>query len=825
MQSFKSQAEMLINNGYEIVPIESGQKFPAVTGWNIKSFTADDITAGVGVKTGNGVMALDIDILDEEVSNAMVALAEKIVGYSLTRVGRAPKQLIVYGGDGRKRMSAKFKDGNGNPAQVELLGKGQQFVAYGVHPNTGKEYEWTDLYDGDMHMIDLPVITSGQVDAIFNEFEKIAESKGWERITKAKSAPAITGDDFTVTEKTGLSIDEVKKMLSHIPVGSYDNYLNVAMALHHEFADSINESEAVNLLDEWASSYENYQNRGFTQKTWVSLNGRDVPHPVTLRSVIQASSSGIKAEQRDAKKAFIAEFVDAINAAGDIVELEEVAREIGKKLDAKSLAVVDTVRNALIKKWRGLAGSADKATINKLLGLGETYGMSADATQFGNVDRFISENKDNLRFVPETRQFMVYDGNKWGESLTVDSQVVESLKEISKELLAIAGTSKEVISWVNQCQSARMVENIESLLKKDNRIRLPFAQLDGNRSLFGVGNGVIDLKTGKHWASEPTDYISIATDVEYDPNATCPLWDRVLLECMGGDEEMASFLKRAYGYALMANPKESKIFVLYGGGANGKSTISTTIQAVLGEHAIMSDSAAFASSGKDNKGSPREDILRLAGKRYVYASELAENAELEETLIKSMTGGEKMAARGIYGRHTVEIQPTWVVFMPTNHKPIIKGNDHGIWRRMVLIPFSVNFEKKGTVDRSLNDKLRGEHSGILKWLIEGALEYQKVGLRIPDKITKATDEYRDDMDLLSEWVRSECEIGEDFEDSTANLWASWQAFASFRGDLRYIPSATKLGRKLASDQRFTNIRTKAWRGFKGIRVKTVEGDF
>lgn len=825
MKSFRSQAALLVKNGYRIVPIENGQKFPTAKGWTQKDFTADDIKAGVGIKTGNGVMALDIDVLDAEVSQAIADIAEKLVGYSITRVGRAPKQLIVYGGQGKKRMSAKYKDGNGNPAQIELLGAGQQFVAYGLHPATGKEYEWTDLYGGDIHKVNLPAITDDQVDEIFSEFERIATEKGWEKISGAKSAPAVTSDDFSVAEKTGLSIDEVKKMLSHIPVESYDNYLNVAMALHHEFAGTAKEYEAVDLLDEWASSYENYQDSSFTQKTWDSLNGRDVAHPVTLRSVIQASSSGIKAEQRDAKKAFIAEFVEAINAAGDIVELEEIGKEIGKKLDTKSLAMVDAVRNALIKKWRGLAGSADKATINKLLGLGETYGMSADATQFGNVTKFIKENGDTLRYIAETNEFFKYDGNKWRMALSIDCDVVETLKDIADEILAMNSTSKEVISWANQCQSKKMAKDVFDLLQMDRRIRLPFSSLNSNKRLFGVGNGVIDLTTGKHWASEPDDYITVATDVEYDPDATCPLWDRVLLECMGGDAEMVAFLKRAYGYALMANPKESKIFVLHGGGANGKSTISTTIQAVLGDHASMSGAEVFASDGKDSKGAPREDLLRLAGKRYVYSSELEENAVLKESLIKAMTGGEKLTARGLYQKHTVEIQPTWVVFMPTNHKPIIKGNDNGIWRRIVLIPFEVNFEDIGKVDRGLFDKLRAEHSGILKWLIEGALDYQKEGLKIPKRILDATAEYRRDMDLLAEWLESECELGAEYEECNDNLWSSWYAFSSARGDNRYIPSAVMLGRKLSADSRFKAFRNRKGRGFKGLKLKVDEGDF
>ncbi len=153
------------------------------------------------------------------------------------------------------------------------------------------------------------------------------------------------------------------------------------------------------------------------------------------------------------------------------------------------------------------------------------------------------------------------------------------------------------------------------------------------------------------------------------------------------------------GYIALGQPKESIILIPYGSGNNGKSTIFKSIALALGDYAKTANADTFLGDGRSNSGGAREDILRLRGSRFVYSTEPDEGKELKEGLIKAMTGGEALPARGLYARHTVEVQPTWTVVMPTNHKPIIKGDDYGIWRRIMLVPFTRNYDDDPTIKK------------------------------------------------------------------------------------------------------------------------------
>ncbi|MFK7368275.1 DNA primase, partial [Acinetobacter baumannii] len=158
---------------------------------------------------------------------------------------------------------------------------------------------------------------------------------------------------------------------------------------------------------------------------------------------------------------------------------------------------------------------------------------------------------------------------------------------------------------------------------------------------------------------------------------------------------------------------------------------------------------------------------------------------------------------------------------PTNHKPIIKGGDHGIWRRLMMIPFQRNYDadKSLVKDPNRSEKLQAELEGVLAWLVRGALEYQQEGLNEPNKTKQARDEYRDEMDLLKDWISECCELG-DYRETSQNLWVSWEAYAKARNELRYIPSSRALGRRLSS--RFTSAKgTGGKRLFAGIRVSVT----
>src|SRR5690606_1753647 len=214
------------------------------------------------------------------------------------------------------------------------------------------------------------------------------------------------------------------------------------------------------------------------------------------------------------------------------------------------------------------------------------------------------------------------------------------------------------------------------------------------------------------------------------------------------------FFQRVVGYSILGQPKEDVMVIPYGAGSNGKSTVLGAIRHALGEHARAASADTFLATGGpgNSAGSAREDILRLRGARFVYVGEPDEGSELREGLIKSMTGGDPMPARGLWSRTTVEVLPSWVAFMPTNHRPIVKGDDHAIWRRLLPVPFTRNFDKDKTLrkDPRRAERLEAEAPGILRWCVEGALAYQRDGLNPPAKVKAAHDDYREDMDLLAE---------------------------------------------------------------------------
>jgi P4 family phage/plasmid primase-like protien len=442
---------------------------------------------------------------------------------------------------------------------------------------------------------------------------------------------------------------------------------------------------------------------------------------------------------------------------------------------------------------------------------------------------------DDLMYVPELAQWYVWTGKYWkkAEQVEIENLAKETIRSLMDEVKTIAD-DQEKTNFLKFCvssQKASMVRNIVTLIQSDPKITVSADDIDRHSHLLGVSNGVVDLRTGELMPPDKKYRITIITNVEYDKNAKAPLFEQTVSDAFFGDEEMVAFFQRLIGYSLLGKPNESIVVIPYGLGANGKSTLLGAIRDVLGRHARTASPETFLStSSKGGAGAAREDILRLRGARFVYVSEPDEGSELKEGLIKAMTGGEPLPARGLYAKSTVEITPTWVVFMPTNHKPIIKGDDYAIWRRIMLIPFTRDFDHDPIIekDKRRSEKLISEAKGILAWCIKGAIEYHEKGLCPPAGMREAVDEYRSDMDLLRDWIDECCETGADYVETTARLWMSWESYARSRGELRYIQSAKALGKRLSSKgfKPVKNIGEKRARGFAGIRIaRGPEGDF
>ena len=850
---FQTHGRALLGNGYLIIPIKPGHKRPALDNWQTARLGAADLTRypahGVGVLCGQGaqpIAAIDVDTMDEGLAARFVAWCQEHLGATCERVGFAPKILLAYRAESEgwgKATGAWFEDLGGARHRLEILGKGQQFVAYHIHPDTGEPYEWVDLFGGldAMQARDLPIITEAQVEEALQVFEVMAAEAGLVRVSgsrnKAGGMTSAPEDDplMAYEPPVGIELTEARRLVAFVDNEDYDTWLKVGMSLHHEFNGGI---DALDLWDEWSSTAINYASREDLEKRWDSF-GRSGRNPTTARWLLKVGNQGKRDAVKAEKRTALADAKGLILACEDSIDLvNEVARQAGEAAGT-DLALRAELAGLIRARFKELTDtSLPVADVRAAMAGGRkvvAFNMQRrQMTEFGNAERMLDHYGDGLMYVPEIDGWFGWTGIYWQRvpGVHMEHLAKETIRALPDEAKTIEsdGERAEFFKFCAISQRAVMVRNMVSLAQSDPRIVVSMTDLDRLTHLLGVGNGVVDLHTGKLLPPDQAYRVTTITAVDYDPEARAPLFERTVGDVFFGDADMIGFFQRLVGYSLLGKPDEDVLAIPYGSGSNGKSTVLGAIRDALGEHAKMASADTFLSSGVGggNAGAAREDVLRLRGARFVYVSEPDEGSELREGLIKSMTGGEPLPARGLYSKTTVEVAPTWVAFMPTNHRPIVKGDDHAIWRRLLPVPFTRNFDQDLTLtkDPDRAEKLTAEAAGILTWCVRGALAYQKDGLQPPGAVRKAREDYKSDMDLLGEWLDECCELGPSNVESNARLWASWEAFAKARGELRFIASAKSLGRRLQS-KGFEVVRDTAGlrgRGLVGLRVRQV-GDF
>lgn len=835
---FKTQALALADNGYKIVPLNRGRKAPLIKEWQNKEHKASDVVFGVGVLCGQGafpVCAIDIDFTDEALATEMSDWCQDNFGMTVERQGQAPKTLLVYRSaePWAKRVGRWFSvKGEDNRQRVEVLGKGQQFVAYHIHPDTQKPYQWIDMLGGlaATDISELPVLTEKDIDKMLEVFDKMALGAGMtvaidQEKKTFKKAKAIDPDDFTIGAPKGIDLKEVIDLLPYINAEGYERWLQVGMALHAEYNGS---NAARDAWIKWSSTAPNFAGESDLKSRWsgfeVSATG------TTILSVLKWGNDAKKKEKASEQRDTIAKRIDAINATEDALALEAALGKIAKTLDPKEVITVAQIKAAAKTKYKELVGQTlPESSANLLLGLGrdtsvENLERQMQYTEFGNARKMVDLYGDDIMYAADTDSWYRWTNTHWRKSTAPE------IEQLSKNaLMSLLGDgdgnmSSDHYDFVKASMTNRMMVSMIKIIRTEPSILVNTHDLDLNKNVLGCANGAIDLTNGKLLKANRLDRITISTDVNYVPAAKCPIFEQTVKDAFYDDVDMVQFFQRLMGYTLLGDPSEDIIIIPYGTGSNGKSTILGAIRDAMGGHAVTSGNETFMGTAGSNAGAPRDDVLRLRGRRFVYVTEPDEDKELREGLIKSMTGGEEMTARTAYSSTYVQFTPTWTVILPTNHKPIIKGDDFGIWRRIMLVPFLRNFSTDTTIekDNARSDKLALELEGILTWLAHGALEYQKKGLNPPPEIEAARDEYKKDMDLLAEWIEECCDIGQECVATNNELWASWRLFAEARGELRFISNARTLNKKLEARtfvQRVKNSGGIRGRGLRGISVK------
>jgi putative DNA primase/helicase len=435
-------------------------------------------------------------------------------------------------------------------------------------------------------------------------------------------------------------------------------------------------------------------------------------------------------------------------------------------------------------------------------------------TDLGNGERFAARYGGHVRYVAAWDKWFLWNGRRWVPDET--GEVMRLAKFTAKSIHGEAAIAededrqKEITKFAFASQSRPRLEAMLALAKSEQPISIAYSSLDADPWLLNCENGTVCLRTGELRPHDPADLLTKSTGIEYaaDAGDDAVLWAEFLHTIFAGDRELIRFVQRLLGVSLIGEQKEHLFPIAYGSGANGKSVLFGVVQDSLGEYAITAAPNLFTVKRGDSH--PTE-LADLHGRRLAVLNETQDGAKLNEGLIKSITGGDRIKARRMR-EDFWEFAPSHTAYLVTNHRPVVSGTDFGIWRRLRLLPFTVTIPAERQ-DRDLPEKLRAEGPAILRWMVQGCLDWQREGLGDPAAVKVATEGYRAESDTLGRWLEECCLVHGSAQSKASSLLDSFNKWAQTLHENE--ESATWLGRKLA-EKGFTKARTTQGVMYRGI---------
>ncbi|BDD92414.1 hypothetical protein PanNE5_18540 [Pandoraea sp. NE5] len=404
-----------------------------------------------------------------------------------------------------------------------------------------------------------------------------------------------------------------------------------------------------------------------------------------------------------------------------------------------------------------------------------------------NGRRFADSFRGRLLFVHETGDVLQFDARAgWvsapaGEADRAAKQVLDQMRDEAIKLFKAASDDPKTKRAMTEVVRASKATNLRAMIemgRSESGMTRSLSDFDSDPMKLGATNGVIDLQRGTLIPISPDLLVTKRCNVAFDPRATSPRWIQFLVDVQP-DPAIREFLQRWVGYCLTGSVRDHKLVFLHGGGANGKSVFVELLAWLLGDYA-KKVATEMLMQHQRNPQAPSSDIVSLKGMRFIYANETEEGRRLAEARVKDMTGGDTLTGRVVYGKADITFAPTHKLVLVGNHKPDIGDTSNGMWRRMCLVPFDVTIPANNR-DVTLLEKLKYEGSGILNWALEGLRKYQKDGLAIPQTINAATAAYRDEEDIIGEWLGDHCDKGASMTVKKDQAYRAYHAWALKNG--------------------------------------------
>jgi P4 family phage/plasmid primase-like protien len=400
-------------------------------------------------------------------------------------------------------------------------------------------------------------------------------------------------------------------------------------------------------------------------------------------------------------------------------------------------------------------------------------------TDTGNAERFAAQYAGHVRYCYPQKSWYVWTGTHWRQDL--GDAIARLAKETAKGIYLEAARAeseerrKAIGQWAARSEDQRRRGAMVDLARSEPGIPIAPEELDRDPWLLNLANGTLNLKTVALQPHRREDFITRLIPIAYDPAAPCPIWDGFIRHVLGGKAAVIRFVQKALGYSLTGETSEQVLFILHGTGSNGKTTLLETTSLLLAPYAAQV--AAETLLARETDALAMNDLFTLQGARFVVAIESDMGRRLAESLVKRVTGSDTIKAKKLY-TDVFAYRPSWKLFIATNHKPVIRGTDHAIWRRIRLVEFDV-VVPDDQQDKALPDKLKAELPGILRWAVDGCRLWQAEGLGPPKEVRQATDEYRADMDVLGGFLAERCWLkDEKAEIGAGELYADYEGWAA-----------------------------------------------
>jgi len=501
----------------------------------------------------------------------------------------------------------------------------------------------------------------------------------------------------------------------------------------------------------------------------------------------------------------VAQSLLGIAASVKIVDLAQIMPDLPAKGDVSDFLDSGGTLNEVEELARGIP-SFDKATVLTAPPAYEVDEQDDDIpinrTELGNSIRLVNLFGDHLRYCGQLGYWLVFHGAYWqpDHKGQVWKYGKATVRHLAKEASTMTDDEerKAMLRFAIDSEKKRAIQAMIDLAKSDRRMAILPEDLDRDPYLLNCPNGTIELRTGRLREHRPKDLITKITSVDYRPNAPRARWEKTLDEIQP-EPEMRDYLKRALGYSISGDTGEHALFLPYGKGRNGKNTILDPVAKVLGEYATGCDPKILLRTGKNDHPTGLAD---LHGRRLVITDEVDEGEQLAEALVKRLTGNPTLKAR-FMRQDFFEFAVTCKIWMPANHRPDIKGRDEGIWSRIRAIPFETFFPPEKRIKNLASTLVKEEGEGILAWLVEGYLDWQRQGLAEPKKVLEAVSEYRLLQDVIAAFIKDCCLTWLDHPNRTQfkvrkdDLYSAYASWCKENGE-KEVLSGREFGSEMTS---------------------------